>query len=976
MSIKFITANVNGLGDQNKGDMVMNRFWKTEAQCILLQETHSTEETQHLWKRTWPGEIYFSHGTSNARGVAILLREKQPNVHQVVGEDGRTLLMDVTIQKQRFTICNIYAPNYDAPDFFKTILERVMLLSNEKIIVGGDLNLPLDPYMDKQSANKNITHRKSREILEQYMEETEMSDPWRITYPEGRQYTFFHGGIRGGPKSRLDYILMSPHALLGLKGIKITPGFCSDHSQVELIWKGKEGDQPVSRLWRFDKSLLKDETFNTKCEERIYYTRIENRGARPDIMWDTIKATIRDEAMQYIKVKRIKDKENIEQMELNIFIAQQEAMEHDNKKQAYLTAKQKLEDYFQERIIEKMHSNQTLFYEDYEKSSKLFFATAKTRTKKMAMQEVVTDSGKRITHNNQILEEQKNFYRKLYDEDSWLEDTKGSKFYNQEDTPKLEEKYVELFKKGFESEELETAMKGLANGKTPGLDGIPVELYKQFWKKIQIPFEEMIQYAEETGNLPKSMKEGVICTIPKKGKDLKKIGNWRPISLLTVDYKILSKAYATRIKKVLPLLINRDQRGFVPFRFLGENIQDLQMLIEKMEQTQEEGLLMVLDFQKAFDSVSWECVKKALELFGFPTYMEKMFITLCKGFTSRITNEGQLSDTFQIKKGVLQGAPASPSLFVLVGELLAIRLKTNKNIEPIKVNGNSKLLNQFADDLNLSIKADNENLRETIKTLDDFAKISGLKLNKQKSSIYKLGAARHWKANMEAGGGFQWKKGEIESLGVTLHDSGKQMNFANFHERLPKIHTAINIWQGKYVSMLGRNLLSKASIASRLIFQLALLPSPPKEFLEDIQARIMRFVWNGTNKVKRAVMHQTAKKGGVKMVDIELQDKALKLAWIPRLLNNQQAFWAKCVQRDVLYPIETILEGNLNEKDMAKILKDTISPYWKQTFMYYAKYSFNPKPTTEEDILAQPLYLNSLIKTVEGRHLYIQDPGR
>ena len=100
-------------------------------------------------------------------------------------------------------------------------------------------------------------------------------------------------------------------------------------------------------------------------------------------------------------------------------------------------------------------------------------------------------------------------------------------------------------------------------------------------------------------------KRGIISLIPKKDKDRSKLGNWRPITLLNIDYKLLAKVLSNRLKLLLPSLIDPDQTGYVPDRYIGENILLLSDILWTAKSKQEPGLLLLLDFKKAFDSI--EC---------------------------------------------------------------------------------------------------------------------------------------------------------------------------------------------------------------------------------------------------------------------------------------------------------------------------------------------------------------------------------
>ena len=155
----------------------------------------------------------------------------------------------------------------------------------------------------------------------------------------------------------------------------------------------------------------------------------------------------------------------------------------------------------------------------------------------------------------------------------------------------------------------------------------------------------------------------VITLIPKKGKNIKNILNWRPISLLNVDYKILTKILATRIKGVLRTIIHPDQKGFVPDRYIGENIIEIISTIDKLETEDHPGLLVSIDFYKAFDTLEWTFIKKAFEYFNFPEYLIKWVSVIYKNINSPHNQQWTyVRRVYSIKRGQT-GVPIVPMYF-------------------------------------------------------------------------------------------------------------------------------------------------------------------------------------------------------------------------------------------------------------------------------------------------------------------------
>jgi len=153
--------------------------------------------------------------------------------------------------------------------------------------------------------------------------------------------------------------------------------------------------------------------------------------------------------------------------------------------------------------------------------------------------------------------------------------------------------------------------------KTPGTDGLPSEFYKVFWDEFADILIDALNYSHENGKLPISQRRGIIKLIPKKDAELNLVKNWRPLTLLNCDYKIATKALANRIKPFLQKLISHDQTGFIKNRFIGENIRLIDGVIKYTTAKNIPGLLLFLDFEKAFDTLEWPFIQRTLQHFGF-----------------------------------------------------------------------------------------------------------------------------------------------------------------------------------------------------------------------------------------------------------------------------------------------------------------------------------------------------------------------
>ena len=284
------------------------------------------------------------------------------------------------------------------------------------------------------------------------------------------------------------------------------------------------------------------------------------------------------------------------------------------------------------------------------------------------------------------------------------------------------------------------ALKSVKPGETPGSDGLPIEFYKVFWNEISDCLLNAINYAYTEGKFSISQRRGIIKLIPKKDAEPYFVKNWRPITLLNSDYKIAAKAIANRLQTVLPNLINSDQTGFLKGRFIGENIRLIDGLINHTAAHNISGLLMFLDFEKAFDTVEWSFIWKTLGSFNFGSSLIS-WIKLCyRNIESCVLNNGWASNYFTPERGVRQGCPLSPYIFILCAEILANKIRENKDIKGITVCGNEIKISQYADDTTMILDGSKKSFTSALLDLELFGAISGLRLNNKKTEILWIGA--------------------------------------------------------------------------------------------------------------------------------------------------------------------------------------------------------------------------------------------
>ena len=274
----------------------------------------------------------------------------------------------------------------------------------------------------------------------------------------------------------------------------------------------------------------------------------------------------------------------------------------------------------------------------------------------------------------------------------------------------------------------------MAANKATGPDGIPAEFYTQFEYLILERLHAVLTEAVERGWLDENMREGDINLLYKKG-DAREVRNYRPITLLQTDYKIYYKLMVARMKTVCESFVSRPQVGFVPKRVIGEATHLLKLIQAYYYETEEEGLILALDWEKAFDRCSCDYLHLAFEALHFGPHFIPNLTTMSNKYSPpvrKVKQNGIRGKPFSILSGVPQGCPFSPLAFLVIAEGLT-RLIIESDIAGITVGNTTHKLSQFADDTQLLLKGYLEILK-VWPLLDQYERASGMRANAQKMS--------------------------------------------------------------------------------------------------------------------------------------------------------------------------------------------------------------------------------------------------
>ncbi|KAI3358257.1 hypothetical protein L3Q82_003259 [Scortum barcoo] len=222
--------------------------------------------------------------------------------------------------------------------------------------------------------------------------------------------------------------------------------------------------------------------------------------------------------------------------------------------------------------------------------------------------------------------------------------------------------------------ELQAALQSMQGQRAPGIDGLTVEFYKAFWDILAADILDVFNESLTYGSMPVSCRRAVLTLLPKKG-NLQDIKNWRPVSLLCVDYKLLSKALANRLREAMEQVIHRDQTYCVPGRSMVDNVYLIRDVLEVSSSLGIDTGLISLDQEKAFDRVEHNFLWKVMESFGFNAGFIAKIKVLYSDIESVLKINGSLCAPFRVHRGVRQGCALSGMLYALSLEPLLNKIR-------------------------------------------------------------------------------------------------------------------------------------------------------------------------------------------------------------------------------------------------------------------------------------------------------------
>ena len=987
----IVTLNTRGLGSQLKRRHLFQSLNKYSISC--LQETFITNDTCNLWSSEWNGEFFYECGTAHSKGLIILINKnfKVSNLKKIQIND-RCLAITFTLLDKEYFIFNIYAPadkeeRVPFLDNLPNVLKLNELPSDAYTLICSDFNSVADNDLDILTG---APHSK-REIMSfnKLTNNYNLTDCWRKINPKVKDFSWIRYNSKAKDENndptttcvarRLDYIFCNSNLKNLLKSSTMSHFSSSDHKLVGAYFQTDTYLRGPGR-WQMNESLLDSTDFIEHMS--VFITEYNNElNMNPlfdkRLSWDLLKIGIRDECSSYSRNKRLNSKLG----DFNSDIKRiNEELIYDPHSADLLNLLRKTT--LQKEIYELAESkgalkrSRALHISDSERNTQYFLGIERSRQENMIIRSVYNSNNELIENPGHVLENISAFYQDLLNGDATNSNTDSlhnlETFMVNIDHPTLNNDEMESLEAPFDINELNIALKQLNRDSAPGIDGLTPNFYIHFWDVLKEPLFNCFNESIVHKSLSLSQRRAILTLLPKGTDcDLNDLGFWRPLSLTCTDYKLYSKILALRLQTVIKKIIHVNQVGYIPGRSISDHIRVIDDIINFSDINNVPGILTSLDFKKAFDTVSKSSIIATMKKFGFGPNFLRYVETILNDTEATVKNGGWFSQWFRTTRGVRQGCVLSPLLFIMVVECLAIKIRSdtqiismlNRSVPYLNEDESTKMV-QYADDLSLFLK-NQESLTRALIVIDDFKLLTGLTLNRNKSIAMCLGGLT---PDNEKSEGLTWLKPDenMKILGI-FFNSKKEASCIkeNWDSKINDITKLITSWNRRNVSLLGKSLVAKTFLLSKInhIIQSLVLPDKVLDIIDNL---IFKFLWmktdlgkRATERVKRNTLCLPVEQGGIHMISVKDQQKVMLLRWLHKGCRTNFTTHFTIINHFLknVGGIEYILRCTAN-KTVFKGVPNIKSIFWQkalQAWIYLDKSAYKMDPDKI------PLFNNSLL---------------
>lgn len=724
--------NCRGVTKKGMSSCLKDLLYTYHVDFVGLQETIKKNYSENFFRKVDPGKSFAWHWIpSVGRSGGVLCGINSENFDIISVNIGtfavKAIVLDKKLNKKVCWVTVYGPPHDDKKEEFLTEMASLCSDQSLPLLIGGDFNIL------RFSSEKNKTFRGNK-FTDMFNLIINSHDLREISMSGGK-YTWSNN--QADPTlERLDRILINEKWELQfpLTNLRKIPRFLSDHNPLILCTEQEQATK--KKAFCFETSWLKHHDFLPKIHE-IWGKHIQGKNA--------IETWI-------IKIKRVKKflkgwgqslrghTRKFKQI-LQEELLELEKMEETNTLPSSLLARKT---FIQTELL-KIQEDEEMYWHKRSNSEWLlrgdnntnFFHRVANGKKRKNTIFSIQENGKTIEREEEILDHATQYYRNLFGPSASPITNLDPNCWSPEEMVEPHEN--EILSQSFSEEEIKKAVMTMEKNTAPGPDHMPIEFFQACWSIIKddilMMFADFSNHNLDIGRL----NYGTISLIPKV-KEANIIQQYRSICLLNVIYKIFTKALMLRVENVLERIINRSQTAFLKGRNIMDGVMCLHEILHDTKARKKDGIILKLDFEKAYDKINWDFIMECLKQRGFcEKWCKWIWEVMTSGTLSVKVNSG-LGSYFKCGKGVRQGDPLSPLLFNLAANVLAKMVNTAQQngiisgLVPEYVTGGIAIL-QYTDDTILCLKDDEAVARNTKLLLYHFENMSGLKINFNKSEI-------------------------------------------------------------------------------------------------------------------------------------------------------------------------------------------------------------------------------------------------
>ncbi|KAL0399880.1 UNVERIFIED_CONTAM: Retrovirus-related Pol polyprotein from type-2 retrotransposable element R2DM [Sesamum radiatum] len=463
--------------------------------------------------------------------------------------------------------------------------------------------------------------------------------------------------------------------------------------------------------------------------------------------------------------------------------------------------------------------------------------------------------------------------------------------------PKLSLEHASELCKEVTPLEVKQAIFHICDTKAPGPDGFSACFFKKAWNIVGDQVCLAVTDFFRSGRLLRQLNHCIIALVPKS-EHSPTVADYRPISCCNVIYKAITKIIADRLSTVLEHLIDRSQAAFVGGRSITDNIFLAQEMVRQYTRKRISPRCTInVDLRKAFDSVSWTFLSRVLHGYGFPPPFITWIMECVSTSSFSVALNGSLHGFFPGKRGLRQGDPMSPALFLLSMEYFSRLVKRRTSDSEFNFHPKCEKLKithlLFADDLMLFSRGDLPSISILMECLQEFRDVSGLAVNTSKSSIFTAGIHNDELHGILARTEFVRGAMPVRYLGIPL--AAQRLSVSDYSPLVDQIAKSISKWAAKSLSYAGRLELIRSVIQGVECFWLQIFPLPAA-VVEKIHRLCRNFLWNSRcAPVAWAEICHPKEEGGLGIRHIQSWNVALLARVLWNIHRKSDTLWVQWV---------------------------------------------------------------------------------